>query len=47
MNDDDIQKLIAAMKPVFATKEDLDVFPTAEMIQREFEAVGKRLDKIE
>ena len=54
MEKKDIQQLIEAMKPVFATKEDLGVFPTAEMVNKGFEktaedfsAVHTRLDKIE
>jgi len=44
MTDKDVQKLIEAMKPVFATKEDMEVFPTAEMVQHGFEEMAKKAD---
>jgi hypothetical protein len=50
----DIEKLISRMQGVFATKKDLVVFPTAEMVKRGFDHVDARfadvnaqLDRIE
>jgi len=34
------------MKPVFATKEDLNVFPTAEMVLHGFEESAKNLEAL-
>jgi len=47
MNENDVTTLIDAMKGVFATKEDLDVFPTADMVKRGFDHVDERFDRIE
>lgn len=53
--DDDVQKLIGAMKPVFATKEDvstlatkedLEIFPTAIMIKNSFDHMDERFDEL-
>jgi hypothetical protein len=43
MTEKEMDKLISKMKGVFATKEDIDTFPTAEMVARGFqEAQGDR-----
>ena len=47
MEKKDINNLIEAMKPVFATKEDLEVFPTAEMMNKSFKTITAQLDRIE
>jgi hypothetical protein len=44
MTDNDVQKLIEAMKPVFVTKEDVEAFPTAEMVLHGFEEMAKKAD---
>jgi hypothetical protein len=45
MTDNDVQKLIEAMKPVFTTKEE-KAFPTAEMVRHGFEESAKNLEAL-
>jgi hypothetical protein len=51
LTDDDVIKLIEAMKPVFVTKHDLEELPTAEQLNKAFqnaqEHTDARFDKIE